>query len=261
VKAPDLLEEAHALARPCVRLSFKKSGSPPVGRWRGPPSPDVELAGPHLLSFDCGILPREFDDLNLKGCASLHDSAPGKCLASEFTITDEVPDFASYPRARKFRKEMKNPFTGASMGKMSYWKETETNSIPLYAYEDISLPCIGDLFEHGSPRLHEWLRAHGWTPDRRANGDFFGRSAREAYTRAWELHVWGTDEERSWHAHSMGRGGTFAVLGGWPVPIMADYYEPLPEGRLLLITFAEIEPQRQVWVSDGNTFNVVDRIT
>lgn len=255
--ADDLWTEARSMARPVVRLSSIASGSKPVGRFRGPPIVGAALRGKHVLSFDCGCLPRELMHPALRGTATLHEGDGDDFPPSEFAVIDRAIDFGALPAAREQIQVYAHLATADDDGARLVYSDLETHGVPLYAHADQSLPHIGDLLERGSPRVHAWLRSLGWDPKHRYNRNLDRRSPAAAeYDRRWwqDRYDAGETPKLLW---SLPRGRTFAVLGGWPTPLRD---EALPEGRLLLTVFAEEEPRRQVFLTDTGSFTVLDEL-
>lgn len=250
------MAEARVLARPCVRLSVVNNRSQPVGRWGGPASPGIHLEGPHLLSFDLRALPEEFLGYGLTGCASIHEGH--RTSESQFAVSPHVPDWNSYPRARRRRRTLKNPFTGEVMGHHALYDDLKTRSACLYAHPDLSLPSLEDLVLHGTSTVARFLEVEGGSLEDWSCGRLPENSSVKAYQDAWHLHLLGTPEEREKYDPTLARGGTVAVLGGWPIPIVFSYEDPHAEGRLLISTFAQSEPWRQVWLRADGSFAVRD---
>jgi hypothetical protein len=215
----DLLTEARALSRPCVRLAATPDGREPVAFWGA-----ASVAGEgHLLSIDLGRIAPWCPALPRTGVATLR-------MVEEplptFAVESRAIDWSALVESRPARKELTNPYTGVSLDEALVWPGLEDRAVFLFAYEDSSLPHADRLFIE-SERIQAWLIARG------READEAHKSAFEKYESAYQEHVWGIERT----VPDVGRGRTFVMLGGWHVPYGTGGYCD-PPGDLVLTTLA-----------------------
>jgi hypothetical protein len=211
--AAELIAEGERLAKPCLSLRDKGAGAP-CAIWGGPgPLPPPGPKHRHWITLDCEAFPEHFPGAT--GSASL---------------------YADYVEA------------GALLlgPKLSLVRARSTTL--LYAHPARSLPPIDAVFRFGSPRVQEWLAAHGWEPTWEYNDNFPDRETARAYERAWQDQC-----------PLYGRG-VHAVVGGWHVPWPDGDWEDLLADTLVLMTLEESEPWIEVWRTAAG-FRVIQRIT
>ena len=214
----ELWAEGLALAKPCVRLSAVPSAAAPVGCLGGPPLDGCPLSGAHLLSFDARTLPEPSRCASLNGTITLHGGDDAEGEPSTAAVLPRSIDFSRCP----------------------------AEAVLLYAYPDRSVPCLADVIEYGSPKVHAWLESLGWKPQWRHNGNLNKLTPVAAeYEELW----WGHREAPAER--------TVAVVGGW-LFYLAD--ETFPSREPLVTLFAGEEPRRHVFFVDG-ALQTVDEIT
>jgi hypothetical protein len=241
----ELWEIALSMAKPATRLSSNPSGSP-VGIFRGPALAGVQLPGRHLLSFACACLPTELASALPGGTATLHELSDDDGPRAEFLVVPEAVDFGRRPAAVQGVRTYANlvhPPRGkwpADDGQRIVWDDVETHSVLLYAHPDRVLPGVGDLLEFGPPRLREWLQSLGWQPGSGYDSQLDRLTpALKQYNRRWWSEVLGPPlaPRPLW---PLLPGHTFAILGGWPIPLREG---EIPPGRLVFTLFAAEEPR------------------
>jgi hypothetical protein len=230
----DLLAEAEALARPCIRLSAIPNGTEPVAVWGA----ERVLGAGHLLSLDLARLPLMAPPiLPRRGLARLRAE---ESQEPTFALEDGPVDWEGLVESQPALQHAKNPYTGAALPPLLVWPQLRERAVFLFAYEDVSLPDIDSLFLGGSNKLYGWLGQHGWQPDWGYNNNFPASKVAGAYEREWQSRVWGQEQT----SPVVGKQRTFAIIGGWRVPLI---YEEHPRGDLVLTALASTEPLISVW--------------
>lgn len=249
-----LIEAARGMARPCLRLSAIRGAGKPVAWWGASKTRASADGFEHLLMLDLMGINAERFGLPTTGSARLLLSPSGQ--TGRFEIDSTRASASGLRAAQRCLHDLTNPYTGEPMGRKYSWRDLASDVVPLWPYEDASLPWTRDLFRRGPKRVLDWMQSLGWRPEWDYNGNFRGAQVVEVYERHYlELH-WGTAIDS---LLCLGRDETFAVLGGWPFPIDG---EGDPEGDLVLTALACTEPQVEVWRSlDGGSYNVLTRIT
>lgn len=248
----ELIEEAHRLARPCLRLSAVQQRGTPVAWWGAHRTlaRDVDLR--HELTMDLAAVDGSRFGLPESGRARLFLDAPK--LHAEFEVQPVSPTMDHLPTSESFWEDVYNPWSGEFIGRKLKWKEPESRVIPLWGVEDVSLPSIDDLFQCGSPSIVDWIRSVGWQPEWGYNSNFGDKETSEAYEQHYFDHMWRNDDRTSL---SLAKDKTFATLGGWCFALDG---EGCPDGDLVLTAYACSEPQVEVW-RVGSEYQLVTRIT
>ena len=130
----------------------------------------------------------------------------------------------------------------------STWPKGEGTE--LFAHSASVLPPVDAVFALGSETVNEWLRSLGWRREWRYNDSFLGKEVVREYVRLWET-------ECPYFLES----DTYAMLGGWHVPMADDDWHDLLDEQLLVYTTRDSEPWVEAWLMGTGTFKVIQRIT
>lgn len=119
---------------------------------------------------------------------------------------------------------------------------------PLYGVEADDVPSIDVVFARGTEAVGRWLAENRWSREVPWNANFTDAEPVRAYQRAW------------FAAHPFGATGTWAQLGGWPLPWPDEAVGPQLSRTLVLRTYRGAEPWIEVWL-DRAGFRATLRIT
>jgi hypothetical protein len=218
--APDeLIAAGQELARPAVALY--DTGKQYAAVWRGS---GVVSPGPgqwrHWISLDAGHLPD--NPRKLRGVISVYDWIGSGDRFSEVKVVHD--EHASLPK--------------------------KTDGTKLYAKEFQCLPDVDAVFQFGSKKIKDWLKATSWD----GNTDYKKTPVKEYLKLVHAQHPFSAND------------GAFALLGGWSwcfnwcYSTDEEYPWHLFKKALIVLTLAESEPWIEVF-DDGKKFVAFSRIT